>query len=398
MKEIRKKSIDAATNEMLIKAYKANTEVIWDRAEASQPQCGFGRLAICCTDCSEGPCRVNPFSTVPQLTVCGRTREEMVAHRLLANVTDGAAALVGLAGEFRADIGTGVTRAVTMTNDSMLAPVDDTARLAEVGEAVAETLLAIRAAKEAVYGKGEPGAVTVNIGALKADAVNVVLIGHVAPETVEALLKAASKAAVPFNMTAVCGCEAGGRLPVLTNYDSQEMPLLTGAVDLLVVGPQCVMPATVALAKTLDTAVVPASSLGTDEKIAEAVQAAAQAFERRRGKKVQIPKAVELLHTGYTAATCRPVFKALKAAAAGSAVKGVVYLGGCGTVANTPGCQDRSDGCQAPFRRLPSRHGGLCRRRSGQGRHVPSGIRGFRGAEGPGGDRRSPCPPYRGLS
>ena len=335
MKEIRKKSIDAATNEMLIKAYKANTEVIWDRAEASQPQCGFGRLSICCTDCSEGPCRANPFAAVPQRTLCGRTQEELVSHRLLKNVTDGAAALAGLAREFRADLKSVVAQAVSMTNDAMLARADYTARMAEVGEAVAETLLSIRAAKEAVYGKGESGAVAANIGALKADAVNVVLIGHVAPQTVEAFLKAASKAGVPFNVTALCGCEAGGRLPVLTNYDSQEMPLLTGAVDLLVVGPQCVMPATAALAKELDTAVVASSSLGAEGKIAEAVQTAVQAFEARAGKKVQIPKAVEVARTGYTAANCKPVFKALKAASDRGGVKGVVYLGGCGTVANT---------------------------------------------------------------
>lgn len=334
MKEIRKKSIDAATNEMLIKACKANTEVIWDRAEAGQPQCGFGRLNICCTDCSEGPCRVNPFSELPQRSICGRTREEMVSRRLLQNVTDGAAALVGLAHEFRAELRSGVAQTVCMTSDAMLAPADEPARMAEVGQAISETLLAIRAAKEGVYGKGKPGAVAANIGALKADAANVVLLGHVAPQTVQALMDAASKAGVPFNLTVVCGCEAGG-LPVLTNYDSQEMPLLTGAVDLLIVGPQCVMPATVALAKELDTAVMAAASLRTDARITEAIQAAVQAFEQRRGKKVQIPRAAEQLHTGYTAANCKPVFEALKASSAGSAVKGVAYLGGCGTVAGT---------------------------------------------------------------
>lgn len=334
MKEIRKKSIDTATNEMLIKACKANTEVIWDRVEAGQPQCGFGRLSICCTDCAEGPCRVNPFSEVPQRSVCGRTREEMVSQRLLKNATDGAAALVGLAHEFRAELRSGVMQTVCMTSDAMLAPTDGTARMTEVGLAAAEALLSIRAAKEGVCGKGEPGAVAVNMGALKADAANVVLLGHIAPQTVQALMDAASRTGVPFNLTAVCGCEAVG-LPVLTNYDSQEMPLLSGAVDLLVVGPQCVMPATVSLARELDTAVIASSSLGTDPKIAEAIQTAAKAFEQRSGKKVQIPKVVEKLHTGYTAANCKPVFEVLIASSAGGAVKGVVYLGGCGTVADT---------------------------------------------------------------
>ncbi|MFZ4438537.1 MAG: hypothetical protein ACOYOS_08930 [Syntrophales bacterium] len=339
MKEIRKKSIDEATNELLIRAYKTKTDVIWDRAEAAQPQCGFGRLSICCADCSEGPCRVNPFAVVPQLTVCGRTREGLVSHRLLKRVTDGAAALAGLARDFGADAESGVAQAVYMTNDGMLAPADDVARMAEVGEAAAKILLSIRAAKERVCGKTEPGVVAANMGALRADAANVVLMGHVAPQIVEAFRKAASKAGVPFNLAAVCGAEAGAGLPVLTNYDSQEMPLLTGAVDLLVVGPQCVMPATVALAKAGNTAVMASASLDTDQKIGEAIQVAAQAFERRSGKSVQIPSAVERLHTGYTAENSKQVLKALKEESARSFVKGVVYLGGCGTVANTQDAQ-----------------------------------------------------------
>ena len=335
MKEIRKKSTDAATNELLIAASKANTDVIWDRAEAAQPQCGFGRLSICCADCLEGPCRVNPFAVVPELTVCGRTREELVFHRLLARVTDGAAALAGLARDFGVEVESGVAEAVYWTADSMLPPVDDAAQMVQVGEAVAILLLSIRAAKERVCGKTGSGAVAANMGALKADVANVVLMGHVAPQIVVAFRKAASKAAVPFNLVAVCGAEAGAGLPVLTNYDSQEMPLLTGAVDLLVVGPQCVMPATVALAKASNTAVMAAALLDTDRKISEAVQVAARAFEARRGKRVQIPSAVELLHTGYTAENCKPVFKALKEASARSLVRGIVYLGGCGTVAHT---------------------------------------------------------------
>jgi hydroxylamine reductase (hybrid-cluster protein) len=339
MKEIRKKSIDAATNAMLIKAHRSKAEVIWDRADAAQPQCGFGRMSICCTDCFEGPCRVNPFAVFPQYTVCGRTQEELLSHRLLKQSTDGAAALVSLAHEFRADIKNGIAQTVCITNDSMLAPTDYTARMSEVGQAAAEALLSISAAKERAYGKAEPRAVAANLGALKADAANVVLLGHIAPHIVQTFMNTTSNAAVPFNITALCGSEAGGSLPVLTNYDSQEMPLLTGAVDLLVVGSQCVMPATVSLAKARNVAVVAASSLSDDKKIKEAVQTAAQAFQQRRGKDVHIPAAMEQVHTGYTAANSKQVFKSLKAASARGAVKGVVYLGGCGTVANTQDAQ-----------------------------------------------------------
>jgi hydroxylamine reductase (hybrid-cluster protein) len=339
MKEIRKKSMDAATNEMLVKACKAHKDVIWDRAEEAQPQCGFGRLSLCCTDCLEGPCRVNPFATVPQLTVCGRSREEMVFHKLLSRVTDGTMALAGLAREFGAEVESGAAQALCQTSDSMLAPADDSARMTEIGEAAADIFLAIRAAKERVYGKTAPGTVAVNMGALKADAANVVFIGHVAPEVLEAFRKASDKADVPFNLTALCGAEAGAGLAVLTNYDSQEMPLLTGAVDLLVVGSQCVMPATVALARAVNTAVAEASALDGGRKISKAVETAAKAFTGRRGKSVQIPPAVERLHTGYRLDNCKPLFRALKGAAAQGSVKGIAYLGGCGTVAHTQDAQ-----------------------------------------------------------
>ena len=334
MKEVRKKSIDAATNELLIRAHKAKTDVIWDRAEAAQPQCGFGRLSICCADCAEGPCRVNPFAVLPELSVCGRTRDELISHRLRKRVTDGALALAGLAREFGADVASGVAEALYRTDDGMLAPADGTARMAQVGEAAAKVLLSIRAVKDRLGSKGGPGAVAANMGALRADAANVVLMGHVAPQVIEAFRMAASKAGVPVSLAAVCGAEAEG-LAVLTNYDSQELPLLIGVVDLLVVGPQCVMPATVALAKASNTTVMASSSLDTNEKVADAVEVATRAFEGRRGKSVQIPPATEVLHTGYRLENCKPVFKALKDASVRGSVKGIVYLGGCGTVAGT---------------------------------------------------------------
>jgi hydroxylamine reductase (hybrid-cluster protein) len=339
MKEIRKKSFDAATNEMLIKAYRTKTEVIWDRADAAQPQCGFGRMSICCTDCYEGPCRANPFALVQQKTVCGRTQEELVSGHFLKQVSDGAAALVGLAHEFHADLDKDIAQSVYTTRDSMLVPIDYSLRMSEIGQAAAETLLSISAAKDRVYGKTEPKVVSANLGVLKADATNVVLLGHIAPHIVQTLINATSKNSVPFNITAMCGCEANGRLPILTNYDSQELPLLTGAVDLLVVGSQCVMPATASLANARNVAVATAFSLGNEKKIKETVQTAANTFLHRRGKDVHIPAALDQIQTGYTAANSKQVLKTLKAASAPGAIKGVVYLGGCGNIANTQDAQ-----------------------------------------------------------
>jgi hydroxylamine reductase (hybrid-cluster protein) len=95
------------------------------------------------------------------------------------------------------------------------------------------------------------------------------------------------------------------------------------------------MPATVALAKARNIAVIATSSLEGESKISTALGVAAKAFAGRRGKGVRIPAAEEQLHTGYTAENCKPLLAALKDASAREVIKGIVYLGGCGTVAQT---------------------------------------------------------------
>ena len=339
MKEVRKKSCDDATNAMLVKAHRTNTDVIWDRTEAMQPQCGFGRLSICCTDCQEGPCRTNPFAQGLQQTVCGRTQDELVSNNFLRKIADGTSALAGLADEFRAHVDSKASQAVRLTRDSMLAPADYAVRITEMGQAAARILHSISTARERVHGKKRKKTAfvttTANLGTLKADAANVVLLGHVAPHITSAIIKEIPKLDVPINLVGMCGCEAGGDVPIVTNYDSQEMPLLTESVDLLVIGTQCVMPATVALAKKRNVAVRMASSLDNGKSIKEAVQTAAHAFKIRKGKGVTIPSFSAQMHTGFTGANSKKLLRAVKDASAAGTIKGLVYLGGCGNVTKT---------------------------------------------------------------
>ncbi len=338
MKEVKKKSCDAATNAMLIKAMRSEIEVIWDRTEAMQPQCGFGRLSICCTECNDGPCRTNPFASDNQLTVCGRTQSESVSGHFLKKATDGAAAFASLAKEFQADIDGRTSQTVLLPADCMLAPADYTSRLSEIGQSTTKFLMSIRAAKEQVCeGKDGFAITTANLGSLKDDAVNIVLLGHVAPHIVSALINETSKSDVPFNFTGMCGGEINGNLPVLTNYQSQEMPLLTGAVDLLITGSQCVMPATISLARALNVPV--AAGLSDRKRAEEVIQMAISAFLIRSRKKVNIPASIEKLYAGYTTANSRELLETLAGACSRGIAKGLVYIGGCGNVAKT---QDES--------------------------------------------------------
>ena len=64
-----KRSADPATARMLDAMAKNGIESVWDRAEAMQPQCGFGELGICCRLCFMGPCRIDPFGEGPQVGI-----------------------------------------------------------------------------------------------------------------------------------------------------------------------------------------------------------------------------------------------------------------------------------------------------------------------------------------
>ena len=85
-------SADPATQEMIVLAEQSGFRTAWDRLESQQPQCGFGRLGICCRNCFMGPCRIDPFGGGAQEGICGATAETIVARNLLRNICSGTAA------------------------------------------------------------------------------------------------------------------------------------------------------------------------------------------------------------------------------------------------------------------------------------------------------------------
>jgi len=86
------RSVDPASQKMLLEAEKAGIETAWDRFEKQQPQCGFGQLGLCCHNCNMGPCRIDPFGEGPEKGVCGATGDIIVARNLLRMIAAGAAA------------------------------------------------------------------------------------------------------------------------------------------------------------------------------------------------------------------------------------------------------------------------------------------------------------------
>jgi carbon-monoxide dehydrogenase catalytic subunit len=83
---------DKASKEMVKQASAKAIDIVWDRYEAMQPQCGFGSLGICCRNCSMGPCRIDPFGEGQQLGICGANADTIAARNLVRMIAGGAAA------------------------------------------------------------------------------------------------------------------------------------------------------------------------------------------------------------------------------------------------------------------------------------------------------------------
>src|SRR5512136_1280788 len=92
VKNIKDRSVDPASLEMLAVTAKAGLETAWDRFDKQLPQCGFGELGLCCRNCNMGPCRIDPFGEGPARGVCGATADIIVARNLLRSIAAGAAA------------------------------------------------------------------------------------------------------------------------------------------------------------------------------------------------------------------------------------------------------------------------------------------------------------------
>jgi carbon-monoxide dehydrogenase catalytic subunit len=88
----KERSSDKAAQIMIDHMAEAGQQNAWDRLEAQLPQCGFGRLGVCCRICAMGPCRIDPFGEGPQVGVCGAGVDTIVARNFLRAVAAGTSA------------------------------------------------------------------------------------------------------------------------------------------------------------------------------------------------------------------------------------------------------------------------------------------------------------------
>ena len=122
---------------------------------------------------------------------------------------------------------------------------------------------------DTLFGTPTPKMSQVNLGVLKADQVNIILHGHnpmlsevivAASQDPELLTLAKLKGAKGINLAGLCctGNEVLMRkgIPMAGNHLMQELCIITGAVELMIVDYQCIMPAVTEVAKCFHTKVI----------------------------------------------------------------------------------------------------------------------------------------------
>ncbi len=204
----------------------------------------------------------------------------------------------------------------------------------------------------------------VNLGVLRKDAVNIVVHGHepilsemiVAASRDPELLKMAEKqGAKGINIAGIC-CTANEILmrhgvPIAGNFLQQELAVITGAVDLMVVDVQCIMPALASLTECFHTKLVTTSPKakmpGVEhvqfeearalEVAKDIVGRAVENYSRRDHRKVTIPDSRSDLIAGFSTEQVfqilggryRSTFRPLNDAIIDGRLRGAVGIVGC---------------------------------------------------------------------
>ena len=217
--------------------------------------------------------------------------------------------------------------------------------------------------QDILFGTPQPKKSTVNLGVLSREKVNVIVHGHEpilsemiveAAEDPELLKLANEKGAKGINVAGIC-CTGNETLmrhgtPIVGNFLQQELAVITGAVEAMVVDVQCIMPALGALTGCYHTKFISTSPKadfpGTVriefhedrayETAKEIVKTAVENFPNRNPERVSIPEEKQECMVGFSAEAIlsalggspEPLIKAI----AGGAVKGIGAVVGCNNV------------------------------------------------------------------
>lgn len=220
---------------------------------------------------------------------------------------------------------------------------------------------------DVLFGTPQPVITKANLGVLKEDAVNIALHGH-NPLLSEVICDMAIKlndeaiaAGAPEGINVVGVCCTGNEImlrrgiPLATNYLSQDIALLTGAIDAMVVDVQCIMPAIASTGSCFHTEIITTMSDNKIsgarhvefseelalEKAAEIVRLSIEAYKKRDPERVNIPKVKETAIVGFSKeavvaalslVNAEDPLKPLIDSIVSGDIKGVALFAGCNNV------------------------------------------------------------------
>lgn len=179
--------------------------------------------------------------------------------------------------------------------------------------------------QDILFGVPAPVVTEANLGVLREDHVNIVVHGHepmLSEKIVEWARKlsdeARAKGAKGIQLAGVCctGNEILMRqgVAVASNYLAQELAIITGAVDAMVVDVQCIMPSLARVAACYHTKIFTTSPIvkmpgaehidfgleDADEKAQEIVHKAIDNYSRRDKSRVEIPDTKTKMMAGFS--------------------------------------------------------------------------------------------------
>lgn len=215
-----------------------------------------------------------------------------------------------------------------------------------------------------LFGTPSPLRSSANLGVLGEKTVNIVVHGHepilsemlaVASQSKDIIEYAKAAGAEGLTLAGIC-CTANEVLmrhgiPVAGNFLQQELAIVTGAVEMLIVDVQCCMPSLPTIAASYHTEIVSTSDMAetvgatqlTFDKInaltaaKDLLKRAIDNYKKRDPKKVAIPSAKKPLVAGFSVpaikymlgGTFRPSFRPLNDAIMSGRIHGVVGIVGC---------------------------------------------------------------------
>jgi carbon-monoxide dehydrogenase catalytic subunit len=390
MEFIQKKTADASIEHFLSKAAESEISLVWDRYEGQLPECGFCETGLSCRDCLQGPCISHPFRDSNKTGICGKERDVLAIQSLLRLVLKGTITYLDRVSDLAKGIESKEIKPKNKTKtDQWLKEVhsllqgDGTGfkkefprsflhRWEEMGicpEGITrdlfkafqkfeggitdaeETLLwSFKSSllgciahwlygrlKRSAFGEPAPTRIEVNLGVLKKESPNLLLCGHFSPVLKRKIAETAEKHGVHVSVMCSEPLLPPFHFPIVTNYGSQEIPCMTGAVDLIVVGDQWVNPSLMRIAKEFEVSILSTEGLKRERNLGrfarEIVDQTKKSFDFRRHIPRDVPEGTEVAMMGFSRESIHA--KKILGAVQKGQIRGIVVFCGSNNVKYT---------------------------------------------------------------